>query len=144
MNAAAFSAAPEQTLVGGLLGLAVAVGLGWLIFVAGKRVNVRAFFWGTSVLLLLFAAGLFAHGVHELQEAGLLPVIVEHAYDINPILDENGTVGTFLKALLGYNGNPSLLEMLAYVGYLVVVGALVWREWRTPVRTSLPPSTQPA
>jgi high-affinity iron transporter len=144
LNAAAFSATPAQTLIGGLLGLAFAVGLGWLIFAVGKQFNLRAFFWGTSVLLLLFAAGLFAHGVHELQEAGLLPVIVEHVYDINPILDESSTVGAFLKALLGYNGNPSLLEVIAYVGYLVVVGALVWRGWRRPVGNSSSRAVQPA
>jgi high-affinity iron transporter len=74
LTAAAFSATPAQTLIGGLLGLALAVALGWLIFAAGKQLNLRAFFWGTSVLLLFFAAGLFAHGVHEFQEAGLLPI----------------------------------------------------------------------
>ena len=119
-----------QTLTGGLLGLAVAVVLGWLIFAAGKQLNVGTFFRSTSVLLILFAAGLFAHGVHELQEAGLIPVIVEHAYDINAILDEGGTVGTFLKALLGYNGNPSLLEMFSYVAYFGVIGILTWKGWK--------------
>ena len=144
LTAAAFSATPAQTLIGGLLGLVLAVVLGWLIFAAGKQFNVRAFFQGTSVLLLLFAAGLFAHGIHELQEASLLPVIVEHAYDINSILNEGGTLGTFLKALLGYNGNPSLLEVLAYLGYLAVIGALVWRGWRTPVRASSAQASQTA
>jgi len=130
MTAAAFSATLAQTLIGGLLGLVVAVVLGWLLFAAGKQLNVRAFFRGTSVLLILFAAGLFAHGVHELQEAGLVPVIVEHVYDINPIMDEKGTVGTFLKALFGYNGNPSLLEMISYVAYFVIIGVVNWRGWR--------------
>jgi len=144
MTAAAFSATPTQALIGGLLGLALAVVLGWLIFAAGKQFNMRTFFRGTSVLLLLFAAGLFAHGVHELQEASLLPVIVEHAYDINSMLNESSTLGTFLKALLGYNGNPSLLEMLAYLGYLAVIGLLVGRGWRTPVHSGSPQAPQPA
>ena len=144
MTAAAFSATPAQTLVGGLIGLAVAIVLGWLIFAAGKQLNLRAFFWGTSILLLIFAAGLLAHGMHELQEAGLLPILVEHVYDINSVLNENSTVGTFLKALLGYNGNPSLLEMLAYVGYLVLVGILLGRGWRTPVRARSARASQTA
>jgi high-affinity iron transporter len=144
MTAAAFSATPAQTLIGGLLGLAVAIVLGWLIFAAGKQLDVRAFFRGTSVLLLLFAAGLFAHGIHELQEASLLPVIVEHVYDVNLFLDENGVVGVFLKALLGYNGNPSLLEMLAYLGYLILIGAFVWRGWQTSVRASSAQAPQTA
>jgi high-affinity iron transporter len=144
LNAAAFSATPAQTLIGGILGLAVAIVLGWLIFVTGKQLNLRAFFWGTSVVLLFFAAGLLAHGVHEFQEAGLLPILVEHVYDINSILDENSTVGAFLKALLGYNGNPSLIEMISYVGYLLLVGILLWRGWRMPVGAGSTQAAQPA
>ena len=123
LTAATFSATPAQTLVGGLLGLVVAVALGWLIFAAGKRLDVRVFFRATGILLLLFAAGLVAHGVHELQEAAVLPVVIEHVWDINPILDEGSVVGRFFTALLGYNGNPSLLEVAAYVLYLIVIGA---------------------
>jgi high-affinity iron transporter len=131
MTAASFSASGAQTLIGGALGLIVAIALGWLIFAAGKQLDVRAFFRVTSVLLILFAAGLLAHGVHELQEAALLPVFVEHLYDVNPVLDESGTVGVFLKALFGYNGNPSLLEAIAYLVYLAVVGlAVLWGDKR--------------
>ena len=129
LTAAAFSTTPTATLVGGGAGLIVAIVLGWLIFAAGKRLDVRAFFRATSVLLILFAAGLLAHGVHELQEAALLPTVVEHVWDINPLLDENGAAGTFLKALLGYNGNPSLLEVIAYAAYLAAIGILTWRGW---------------
>ncbi len=128
LTVAAFSATPAQTLVGGALGLTVAVVLGWLVFAAGKRLDVRAFFRMTSVLLILLAAGLVAHGVHELQEARLLPTLVEHVWDINPILDEHSAVGTFLKALFGYNGNPSLLEVIAYGVYFVGVGAAGWQQ----------------
>jgi len=144
INAAAFSATPAQTLIGGLFGLALAIVLGWLLFVAGKQLNLRAFFWGTSIVLLFFAAGLFAHGVHEFQEAGLLPIAVEHIYDINPVLDENGTLGAFLKALLGYNGNPSLIEMLSYAGHLGLVGILLWRGWRKPIHANAAQAAQAA
>jgi high-affinity iron transporter len=129
LSAASFSATGMQTLVGGALGLAIAVVLGWLIFIAGKRLNVRTFFRVTSALLILFAAGLVAHGVHELQEAALLPTLIEHVWDVNHILDEGSALGTFLKALLGYNGNPSLLEVISYAGYfIVIVAALTIRQ----------------
>jgi high-affinity iron transporter len=133
LTAAAFSATPGQTLVGCAVGLIVAVALGWLMFAAGKRLDVRAFFRVTSVLLIFFAAGLVAQGVHELQEAALLPTLVEHVWDINPILDENSTVGSILKALFGYNGNPSLLEVMAYGVYFAVVGIASLRPGRTMV-----------
>jgi len=133
LTAAAFSATPMQTLTGGTLGLAVAVVLGWLIFTAGKRLNVRAFFRVTSVLLVLFAAGLVAQAVHEFQEAALLPALVEQVWDvadeyIRPILDERSGVGALLKALFGYNGNPSLLEVIAYGVYVAVVSAFGLRK----------------
>ena len=135
LTAAAFSTTPTQTLFGSALGLIVAVILSWLIFATGKRLDVRAFFRFTSVLLILFAAGLFAHGIHELQEAALLPTFVEHVWDVNHILDENGTVGAFLKALLGYNGNPSLLEVGGYVVFFAVIGLANWLGWRSPAQT---------
>ena len=53
-------------------------------------------------------------------------------YDINSIVPETTTTGQFLKALFGYNGNPSLTEMLAYLGYFVVVLGLVWYFNRKP------------
>jgi len=133
LTAAAFSATPAQTLIGGGLGLAVAVVVGCLLFVVSVRLDVRAFFRVTSVLLILFAAGLVAHGVHELQEAGVLPMIVEHVWDINHILDERGPVGTLLKVLFGYNGNPSLLEVITYGVYFIVIGVASWRQGRAMV-----------
>lgn len=122
LNAALFTTTPAQTLIGGILGLTIAVGLGWAIFAAGKRLNIRAFFHATGIFLLLFAAGLVARGVHEFQEAALLPALIQPLWDLNPVLDENGLLGEFLKALFGYNGDPSLLEVLAYGLYLAVVG----------------------
>ena len=136
LTAAAFSATPAQTLIGGVLGLAAAVIVGWLLFAVSVRLDVRAFFRVTSVLLILFAAGLAAHGVHELQEAGVLPIIVEHVWDINPILDENSAVGSILKALFGYNGNPSLLEVIAYAAYFAVVGIVSLRQGQAMVPTA--------
>ena len=108
--------------------LAAAVVVGWLLFVASVRLDVRRFFQVTGVLLIVFAAGLVAYGVHEFQEAGLLPILVEHVWDINPILNGKGTLGSILKSLFGYNGNPSLIEVLSYVGYCAVIGLATWRR----------------
>ena len=131
LTAAAFSATPSQTLLGGALGLLIAIVTGWLIFAAGKRLNIRLFFRVTSVLLILFAAGLVAHGIHELEEASLLPPLIEHVWDVNYILSEQSGVGAFLKVLFGYNGNPSLLEVAAYGIYLSALAAVGWRSGKT-------------
>jgi high-affinity iron transporter len=95
----------------------------------------------TSVLLLLFAAGLLAHGIHEFTEAGVLPALVDPVWDMNAILSEASPLGSFLKALFGYNGNPSLLEALAYFTYLGLIG---WAYFRPPTARELRPSPQRA
>lgn len=121
LTAASLSVESTQTLLGAILGLAAAVLLGWLLFATTVRLNLRRFFQMTSFMLILFAAGLFAHGVHEFTEVGLIPPIIEHIWDTNPILDENSSLGMFLKALFGYNGNPSLTEVIAYAGYFLAI-----------------------
>ena len=128
LSAAGFASGGRSTLLGGLIGLTVAVILGRLIFSASTRIPLRSFFDVTSLLLLLVAAGLMAHGVHEFEEAGLLPSLVAPVWDINPILPEKSLLGSFLTTLFGYNGNPSLLEVLSYVAYWVAVLAGV-RWW---------------
>jgi high-affinity iron transporter len=135
LGAASFAAA-DYSLVGALGGLLVAGLLGYAIFAGSMRLDLGKFFTVTSILLVLFAAGLAAHGVHELQEAGLIPVVVEHVWDVNPalhadgsypLLHENGSLGSVLKALFGYNGNPSLLELMTYLVYLLLV-SILWRR----------------
>ncbi len=107
--------------VGGFLGLAIAIGIGYSIYKGTSRLNLRAFFNVTSVVLIVFAAGLLAHGIHEFNEAGIIPQVVEHVWDINHILPEKSTLGRFLTAIIGYNGNPSLVEVVSYFTYLALV-----------------------
>lgn len=121
LTAASVTSGAQGTLIGGLLGLAVAIVLGWALFATTIRLNLQRFFMVTGVLLIFFAAGLLAHGVHEFNEVGWIPSIIEHVWDINPILDENSTLGLMLKALFGYNGNPSLTEVVAYVMYFAAI-----------------------
>ncbi len=118
--AATRTSTPLESTIGATAGIAVAIGLSWGIYSGGYRVNLRVFFNVTGTLLILFAAGLLIHGIHELQEAALLPIFVEHVWDINYILDDGSGAGLWLKALLGYNGNPSLLEVVAYPIYLLL------------------------
>jgi high-affinity iron transporter len=108
-----------QTIFGAVLGLAVAAVFGWVMFTSSKRLNLRYFFGITNVLLVLFAAGMLARGVHEFNEAGIIPAVVEQVWNINPIVDESRSFGQFLVALFGYNGDPSLTEILAYGLYLI-------------------------
>ena len=118
MFGAVRSATPTTAAMGGILGLALAVAIGYAGYKGARRLNLSIFFNVTGSLLIIFAGGLLAYGIHEFQEAGLFPIVVEHVWDINHIINEKSGFGSFLKALFGYNGNPSLLEMVFYFGYL--------------------------
>jgi high-affinity iron transporter len=119
-----------QTLAGTILGLGTAILLGWTLFATTVRLDLRRFFQVTGILLILFAAGLVAHGIHEFNEVGWIPVVIEHVWDVNPILDETSLLGQLLRTLFGYNGNPSLTEIIAYFVYLIVV-SIFWRRDNT-------------
>jgi high-affinity iron transporter len=114
-------------LSGAVLGILVAIVIGYSFFQGIRRIKIKTFFRVTSIILILFAAGLVAYGIHEFQEARVLPVFIEHVYDINHVLDENSGPGVLLKTLFGYNGNPSLLEIISYLGYLLLV-VVAWRN----------------
>jgi len=118
---------PALFTAGGLLGLVMAVLLGWSIYKGSAHLNLRAFFNVTSIVLIVFAAGLLAHGMHELHEANVIPPIIEHLWDINHIVPEQSVLGRFLTALTGYNANPSLLEAVVYGVYLVAAFLLYFR-----------------
>jgi high-affinity iron transporter len=119
LTAATFSSNASQTLLGALLGLGTAVLLGWLLFAASIRINLKQFFTVTSILLIFFAAGLVGRGVGELVEMRWLPAFVEHIWNIGNILSEESFLGQTLSALFGYTPSPSLMQMLAYLVYFV-------------------------
>jgi len=130
--------APILGWLGGILGLVAAVIMGWLLFDTTVKLNLRRFFQFTSILLIVFAAGLVGHAVHEFNELGWIPSVVEPLYDLNPVIPESNVFGQFLKALFGYNGNPSLTEAISYIGYFVVIFFFTRRLNRQPVAS---PST---
>lgn len=106
--------------LGGFLGLLVAALIGYAIYRGTSRFNLRSFFNVTSVVLILFAAGLLAHGIHEFNEVGFIPPVIEHVWDTNGLVPETSTFGRFLTALFGYNANPSLTETISYFVFLIV------------------------
>lgn len=130
VSAASFLSTTEKSLIGAFLGLTIAITIGYLVFIAGKKLNLKMFFSITSIILILFAAGLTAHSIHKLQTADIIPTYVGHVWDINPrvnpdgsypLLHEEGAIGSLAKGLLGYNGDPSLIETLSYLFYLMFV-----------------------
>jgi high-affinity iron transporter len=120
-----FAAPGEGKLLGTILGLAGAVAIGVLIYAFGRRVDLRTFFRITTIFLVLFAAGLFAHAAHEFAEAGLLAGIEgPQLWSTAAAMPEDEGLGAVLRALIGYADSPHLIEVVAYVGYYVIWWAL--------------------
>jgi high-affinity iron transporter len=139
------------TYLGIALGLSIALAIGILMYFGSVRVSMKKLFSWTSVLLVLFAAGMIAYGIHELQEAGLLLFGPLELWDINPpllpdgsypLLHEKGLIGGLAKSLFGYNGNPSALELIGYLSYIAIVSLYYyWHQIR--VESSVEPSKIP-
>jgi high-affinity iron transporter len=135
LSASAFASDAAATLTGALVGMALAISAGYAIYVLAVRLDLALFFNVTSLLLLVFAAGLIAHAVHEYQEIGWLPFLTHQAWNIESILPNSSFVGSILRALIGYNDSPTLLEVATYMGYwLVVVFAVRWWIQRAGAR----------
>jgi high-affinity iron transporter len=140
--AAATEESGRSVLVGGLLGLAVATGLAWMVYVGGRSLPMRAFFTVTGVVLIVFAAGLAARSVLYLQASGDLGSFsLNGVYDLRRYewLTQQSEVGKFLAAMFGWDPRPSVEQVAVYLGYLVPVLWLILRPSR-PRR----PATRPA
>lgn len=124
-----------QTLVGTILGVGTAALLSWTLFASTVRLDLRRFFQVTGFLLILFAAGLIAHGVHEFNEVGWIPSVIEHVWNLDAVISETSLLGQLLKTLFGYSSSPSLTEMIAYFTYLAVV-IVLWRRDAAPIKAT--------
>ena len=115
-----------QTIVGSILAIVVALGLSLAAKKQIYALDISRFFKYTSLILIVFAAGLFGYGLHEMVEAaeiiGIENPLFEKAWDINPEskehpLHENGAIGVWFKSLVGYDGNPEWIRVIGYLGY---------------------------
>jgi len=132
LAAAAMTSSSQQTWIGGGLGLVLAVVIGWALFASTVRLDVRQFFRMTGAILFVFAAGLVARSVHEFVEIGWLPALMENVWDTAWAINDQSVLGQVAKSLLGYRSNPTLAEVIGYVGYLAGVLGLLWRTRRPP------------
>jgi high-affinity iron transporter len=135
--ASAQGATTAAPLVGIGAGLASAVVLGVLLYVGAVRINLSKFFTVSGVLLIVVAAGIFKYAVHDFQEAGVLPGLNSLAYDASGWLDPGSWYGAVVSGLFNITPQPSVLEAIAYVVYLVPV--LVVFLW--PSRPKAAPAT---
>jgi high-affinity iron transporter len=132
-------------LVGAALGLLSAVVLGYLFYKGAVRINLATFFRWTGLVLVVVAAGVLAYGVHDLQEAGVLPGLNALAFDVSGAVPPDSWYGTLLKGTVNFSPATTWLQAIAWLGYVVPVLALFLKPSRTPAAPrSAAPTPQPA
>jgi len=115
---------------GALLGILTAVVIEIFIYRGFVTINLGKFFTWTGVFLIVVAAGVLAYGVGDLQEAGVIPGVGRHAYDISAIIPSSSWYGTVLQGIVNFNPSPTWLQVGVWVAYLAVVGTLYVRQHR--------------
>jgi high-affinity iron transporter len=132
-------------VVGAALGLLSAVVLGYLFYKGAVRINLATFFRWTGLVLVVVAAGVLAYGVHDLQEAGVLPGLNALAFDVSGAVPPDSWYGTLLKGTVNFSPATTWLQAIAWLGYVVPVLALFLKPSRTPAaHRSAAPTPQPA
>jgi high-affinity iron transporter len=133
--ASAATATTATPFIGVLLGLATSVVLGFLIYRGAVKINLAVFFKWTGAILILVAAGIFAYGFHDLQEANILPGLENLAFDISHVIPPDSWYGVLLKGIFNFNPAPTVVEAIAWLAYLVPVLVLYFR----PLKSTTPP-----
>jgi high-affinity iron transporter len=126
-------------VLGAVLGLGTAVVLGYLFYKGALRINLAKFFTWTGAALVVVAAGVLAYGVHDLQEAGVLPGLNTLAFDVSAAVPPDSWYGTLLKGTLNFTPATTVLEAIVWLAYLVPVGVLFFR----PAPVAAPADARP-
>lgn len=139
--AAAQSAGNGATpIVGAGLGILTSVVLGYLLYRRAVSINLAKFFTWTGAGLIIVAAGVFAYGVHDLQEAGDLPGLNNLAFDVSSTIPPDSWYGALLKGVFNFSPATTWLEAAAWLLYVIPVMVLFFR----PTRPAAPAPAAPA
>jgi high-affinity iron transporter len=124
-----FSTSTAGALTGAAIGLVGALGIAFVIYRLGHRLNLSRFFTVIGVLLMVFAAGLLADSVENMQQLGWLPVLNTPMWHSARLLSENSAFGDVLHSFFGYSDAPTPLQLLVYVGYLAIAALAYLGVW---------------
>lgn len=104
--------------VGAFLGIGAAVLLGLLMYEGAIHLDLSKFFRFTGAALIVIAAGVLAYGVHDLQEAGVLPGLENLAWDLQGY-EVTSWYGALLKGIFNFSPQMTVLEVVVYAAYLI-------------------------
>ncbi|WP_247255683.1 iron uptake transporter permease EfeU [Pseudomonas moorei] len=122
--------------IGALLGLLLAIIVGWLIYTGSMRLNLGAFFRWTGLFILVVAAGILASSVQALHEAGVWNHLQAVLFDISTTLPVDGPLGSVLAGMFGYQDAPTVSTLGAYLIYLIVALVMFFRPTLAPIANS--------
>ena len=111
----------RSAALGLILGFAVAISLGYLIFKSAIKLDLSKFFRYTGVALVVVAAGVLSYGVHEFQELGWLPGGESYAWDVSSLIPKDSLLGATLGGLVGFDNTTSWLQLGIWTIYLTTV-----------------------
>ena len=133
-------------LLGAALGLATAVVLGYLFYKGAVKINLAKFFKWTGAILIVVAAGVLGYGLHDLQEARILPGLDNLAFDVSGAIPPGSFVGTILKGTLNFSPATTWLQAVAWVLYVAVTMTVFFRVIRrsAPRPAAAVPASTPA
>ena len=123
-----------QPVLGAALGLLTSVVIGYLFYKGALRINLAKFFLWTGAVLIVVAAGVLAYGVHDLQEAGILPGLDSLAFDVSGAVPPDSWYGTLLRGTVNFTPATTWLQAIAWLFYIVPVFVLFLR----PARSAAP------
>ena len=115
-------------LLGAAIGIAIAIALGYLIYRGVVSINLSKFFTYTGVFLIFVAGGVLAYGVHDLQEAGVLPGLYSLAFDVSAVVPPSSWYGTLLKGIFNFSPATTWLEAVVWMLYVGTVLSVFLRS----------------
>jgi len=116
-----FSTSTANALTGAIIGLAGSLVIAFVIYRLGHKLNLSKFFTVIGCLLMVFAAGLLADTVENLQQLGWVRVLDVPMWHTGRILSEDSSFGDVLHSFFGYSDSPTPLQLMVYVAYLAIV-----------------------
>ncbi|ATX80493.1 high-affinity iron transporter [Mariprofundus aestuarium] len=114
-------------LIGGLMGAGSALVIGSLVYLGLVRIPVKQLFSVAGWLLMLLAAGMASQATWNLVVIGWLPALVDPLWNSSSILSSSSMYGELLHVLVGYDDQPSALQVIVFAVSLMVMVTLKQR-----------------
>ncbi len=130
MIAIAFKNSPLLLTLGAMMGTLLGLTLSYMIYIMGKRINLRHFFDIMGALLIFFAAGLLANGIEAFQQLHWLPY-EQALWSTGSFIPEDSTFGDIMHSFFGYADSPTMLQVTFYLGFLAIIVWLFLRQGST-------------